>query len=325
MLTFIEQPVAGGYGDAIFRAREFTGDEAFLHLVSDHLYLHHGPQRCAQQLVEIARARECSVSAVQATRESMLPYYGAVGGRRVPQAPHLYEVETVLEKPTPTEAEQKLIVPGLREGHYLCFFGMHVLTASVMQILEDLMHRPGGAAYDAKAVAGAPVADLGRAPSATAASPSMTPSSAPIPSAQSASAPSTISPRPAPPPPVQLSSALNLLAHQERYLAAELRGRRQNIGVKYGLLMAQAALALDGRDREDVMAQLIDLLASRQAARHADATDEPGAAGAWAPEPAPADSTRVDSTQADSTRADPAAAQRAPAQRTPANRDPTAS
>ena len=36
--------------------------------------------------------------------------------------------KTVIEKPTPTEAEQRLIVPGLRAGHYLCFFGMHVLT-----------------------------------------------------------------------------------------------------------------------------------------------------------------------------------------------------
>ena len=43
----------------------------------------------------------------------------------------------VLEKPTPTEAEQRLIVPGLRAGHYLCFFGMHVLTPTVMDLLEE--------------------------------------------------------------------------------------------------------------------------------------------------------------------------------------------
>ena len=42
-----------------------------------------------------------------------------------------------LTKPTPTEAEQRLIVPGLRAGHYLCFFGMHVLTPSVMAMLAE--------------------------------------------------------------------------------------------------------------------------------------------------------------------------------------------
>ena len=79
-------------------------------------------------------AENCAVSAVQATHESKLPYYGAVGGRLVAGRKGLYEVSEVLEKPTPTEAEQRLIVPGLRAGHYLCFFGMHVLTPAVMDI-----------------------------------------------------------------------------------------------------------------------------------------------------------------------------------------------
>src|SRR5438105_15296070 len=49
----------------------------------------------------------------------------------------LYEISEVLEKATPTQAEQTLIVPGLRAGHYLCFFGMHVLTPTVMELLEE--------------------------------------------------------------------------------------------------------------------------------------------------------------------------------------------
>ena len=35
---------------------------------------------CAQALVALAEAEACTVSAVQATRESLLPYYGAIGG-----------------------------------------------------------------------------------------------------------------------------------------------------------------------------------------------------------------------------------------------------
>jgi UTP--glucose-1-phosphate uridylyltransferase len=61
-----------------------------------------------------------------------------------------------------------------------------------------------------------------------------------------------------------LAAALDALAHKERYLAIELAGHRHNIGVKYGLLMAQLALALDGRERDEVLAQLVDLLAVRQ-------------------------------------------------------------
>jgi UTP--glucose-1-phosphate uridylyltransferase len=54
------------------------------------------------------------------------------------------------------------------------------------------------------------------------------------------------------------------LARRERYLAAELTGRRYDIGVKYGLLTAQLALALDGQDRDEVLTGLLELLARRE-------------------------------------------------------------
>ena len=62
---------------------------------------------------------------------------------------------------------------------------------------------------------------------------------------------------------VHLTEALNRLTSKERYLAYEVRGRRYDIGVKYGLLTAQLALALDGKGREEVLANLVELLASR--------------------------------------------------------------
>lgn len=206
-LTFVEQTEPLGYGHAVWCARSFTGNQPFLLLVGDHLYVSGQDKSCAQQLLEVAAAEKCPLSAVQATHESKLPYYGAVGGKRVSGRRGLYEVTEVLEKPTPTEAEQKLIVPGLRAGHYLCFFGMHVLTPTVMELLGGLVEK--GAA------------------------------------------------------PVQLSAALAQLPGRERYLACELAGRRYDIGVKYGLLTAQLALALEGDDREEVLAMLVELLAQR--------------------------------------------------------------
>jgi UTP--glucose-1-phosphate uridylyltransferase len=134
-LRFIPQPEPLGYGHAVLCAREFVGQEAFLHLVGDHLYISRTDQGCAQQLVEVAENQACAVSAVQATRENLLPHFGAVGGQRVAGSADLYRIDTVIEKPTPTEAEQRLAVPGLRAGHYLCFFGLHVLTPTVMDFL----------------------------------------------------------------------------------------------------------------------------------------------------------------------------------------------
>jgi UTP--glucose-1-phosphate uridylyltransferase len=204
-LKFVEQPAPLGYGHAVQCAAAFTAADPFLLLVGDHLYVSRAEKNCAQQLVQAASAESCSVSAVQATHESKLPFYGAAGGRLAPGRERLYQIDTVLEKPTPTEAEQKLIVPGLRAGRYLCFFGMHVLTPTVMERLSEM------AAAGTNGVA--------------------------------------------------LSSVLNALAGRERYLGLELQGRRYDIGLKYGLLTAQLALALDGRDRDEVLSNLVEMLA----------------------------------------------------------------
>lgn len=138
-LTFLHQKTPQGYGHAIALAREFVGGDYFLHLVGDHLYVSNSGQGCARQLVEAADANDCTISAVQSTRESNLHLYGTIGGRRVSGRKDWYEVERVLEKPTPTQAEQSLVVPGLRAGHYLCFFGLHVLSPTVISILHGLL------------------------------------------------------------------------------------------------------------------------------------------------------------------------------------------
>lgn len=142
-LHFVTQDAPRGYGDALYQARAFAGDAPFLHMMGDHIYISHTEHGCARQLVETAQAQACAVSGVQPTRENLLPLFGTVGGQRVKGTQDLFLVDQVIEKPTPTQAEQTLFVPGLRTGHYLCFLGMHVLTPLVMSLLEKPV-----AAYD---------------------------------------------------------------------------------------------------------------------------------------------------------------------------------
>lgn len=134
-VQFIEQTKPRGYGHAVLIAREAMHDEPFLHLVGDHIYISNQNRGCAQQIIDIAESESCAVSAVQASREHVLPYVGVIGGRPVPGKPQHYTVDRVIEKPTPTAAEQHLLVPGLRVGHYLCLFGMHVLTPTIFSLL----------------------------------------------------------------------------------------------------------------------------------------------------------------------------------------------
>ena len=134
-LTFIEQPAPQGYGHAVLCGREFVGGQPFLLQVSDHLYVSQSAKSCTRQLLDIAETEDCAVSAVQSTHEGQLQYYGTVGGSLVPGRRGLTAIERVLEKPTPTLAEQHCLVPGLRAGYYLCFFGMHVLTPALFDLL----------------------------------------------------------------------------------------------------------------------------------------------------------------------------------------------
>ena len=215
-LTFIHQNEPLGYGHAIYCARDFVGSDPFLHMVGDHLHIGRKSKSCAEELIGIAESEKAAVSAVQATRENLLPYFGTIGGKRVQGKKNLYEVDRVIEKPTPTQAEQDLIIPGMRAGYYLCFFGMHVLTSTVIDILGRLLSE--------------------------------------------ASDPKTVT----------LSDALNELAQQEKLLALGKSDQRYDIGVKYGLLTAQIALAMSGKDRDEVLTKLLELLYIREqnAGRH---------------------------------------------------------
>jgi UTP--glucose-1-phosphate uridylyltransferase len=139
-VQFVAQDKPRGDGHAVWCARQFAANAPVIVMMSDHLYVSRDPSRsCARQLVEIAEAERCSVSAVQPTHESQIGRFGTVGGRLFDGRPGLFLVERVTEKPTPTVAEQNLIVPGLRLGHYLCFFGMHVITSSVFAMLDAMV------------------------------------------------------------------------------------------------------------------------------------------------------------------------------------------
>jgi len=136
-LVRLEQTEPRGFGDAILRAEAWVGDEPFVVQVCDHVFITHAAASCTHQLLEVAAREECVVSAVQANSESQLPYFGVIGGSRVKASARLYHVETVIEKPTPTVAEERCMIPGLRQGSYLALFGTHALTHRVFAVLRE--------------------------------------------------------------------------------------------------------------------------------------------------------------------------------------------
>jgi len=207
-IRFIPQMDKQGYGYALLSAASFLKGETFLHLVGDHLYVNRTGENVTRQLIEMAEKHKCNISTVQATRENNIGNYGAVKAERLQGESSLFQIKKVKEKPTPTYAEQNLMVPGLRAGYYLCFYGMHVFTPMVLEILQ-------------KQASDFPDKRLG------------------------------------------LSEALNELTQRVKYLALERNDLRYDIGLDYGLLKAQLALTLSGKDRNYLLAELLQFFVEK--------------------------------------------------------------
>ncbi|WP_128545638.1 UTP--glucose-1-phosphate uridylyltransferase [Larkinella soli] len=141
---FAEQREPLGYGHAIYCAREFVNNEPFLLLLGDYLYVSNVAQkRCAAQLLELANQENCSVSAVNPTIEHQISRYGTLTGKQVANRNGVYQIEKIIEKPSLSVAELELQTPGLRVGYYLCFFGMHVFTPAIFDILQKYIAQGG--------------------------------------------------------------------------------------------------------------------------------------------------------------------------------------
>jgi UTP--glucose-1-phosphate uridylyltransferase len=135
-VQFIPQSEKKGYGHALLSGSEFINKQPFLHLVGDHLYVNRAGDNVTKQLVEMAEKQNCSISTVQPTRENAIGNYGTIKAERIQGDTNIFQIKKVKEKPTPTYAEQNLMVSGLRAGYYLCFYGMHVFTPVLLELLE---------------------------------------------------------------------------------------------------------------------------------------------------------------------------------------------
>lgn len=60
---------------------------------------------------------------------------------------------------------------------------------------------------------------------------------------------------------IQLTNAQKLLSERERYVAFEAVGERYDMGVPFGLVETQIALALNSPDRDNMLASLVQIIA----------------------------------------------------------------
>lgn len=139
-LHFAEQHTPEGFGHAVYQAKRFVGDEPFLLMLGDHVYISNTKERCARQIIKVYEQYMLdTVTAVQPTLERLIYLVGVIQGHPVDQNKGIYKADAIMEKPSIEVAREKLVTPGLPAGNYLAHFGMHVFSPRIFDSLEHLI------------------------------------------------------------------------------------------------------------------------------------------------------------------------------------------
>jgi UTP--glucose-1-phosphate uridylyltransferase len=139
-LHFAEQHTPEGFGHAVYQAKKFVGDEPFLLLLGDHVYISGTKERCARQLISVYEQYMLdAVTGVQPTIERQLHLFGTIKGHPIDPARGIYKSELIIEKPSIESARANLVTPGLPAGNYLAHFGIHVFSPRIFDSLEYLI------------------------------------------------------------------------------------------------------------------------------------------------------------------------------------------
>lgn len=138
-VSFAVQHVQAGYGHAVYQARSFAAGETILLCLGDHLFRGHPVSPYAELASQTDVSDGRSVSAVSRIREDELKGYGTIAGVRRAENPRLIDVSLIIEKPAVDVARARLHVNDLPEETWLGWFGMHLLSPGIFDVLEQMI------------------------------------------------------------------------------------------------------------------------------------------------------------------------------------------
>lgn len=122
-VTTVIQEEPKGLGHAVLMAREAVGNEPFAVLLPDDLILFHIP--CLKQMLFHWEERKLGCVAVRRVSRERISSYGIIGPKS--SEGRLYEVQSLVEKPSPEVAPSNLAI-----------VGRYLLPAKTFEILENV-------------------------------------------------------------------------------------------------------------------------------------------------------------------------------------------
>ncbi|MFA7564870.1 MAG: UTP--glucose-1-phosphate uridylyltransferase GalU [Candidatus Neomarinimicrobiota bacterium] len=125
-IHYIRQKQLNGLGDAIYYARQHTGDEPFVVMLGDTI--NDAVIPVTQQLIDIYNQYHQTIIAVERVPIDKIQMYGIISGDEVSE--RVYKVNQLIEKPRPTQTRSNLAVAG-----------RYILTPTIYSMLEKV--KPG--------------------------------------------------------------------------------------------------------------------------------------------------------------------------------------
>lgn len=125
-IHFIRQKQLNGLGDAIYYARQHTGDEPFVVMLGDSI--NDAVIPVTQQMIDVYNQYRQTVIAVERVPRDKVHMYGIVSGDEVSE--RIYKINQLIEKPKLNQTRSNLAVAG-----------RYILTPEIYPMLEKI--KPG--------------------------------------------------------------------------------------------------------------------------------------------------------------------------------------
>ena len=134
-IEYLVQTSPKGFGDAVMQAADFVGDEPFMLLLGDHIYVEdrNKPPCPAQVAKAFDSMGGVAMIGMQPVSTEELSKVGVASGVQIHQ--DIYRCTDFVEKPDPVTAQQRLVTEGLPEGTFLAHCGIYVFTPEIFDCL----------------------------------------------------------------------------------------------------------------------------------------------------------------------------------------------
>jgi UTP--glucose-1-phosphate uridylyltransferase len=130
-VTSIRQLQAKGLGHAIGCAEPLVGNEPFAVLLPDDLCVNSEGESVLAQMVALYEQYQCSIVAIEEVPMDQVDKYGVIAGEE--EAPGIYRIRSMVEKPAQSEAPSNLAI-----------IGRYLLTPDIFELIATTAPGKGG-------------------------------------------------------------------------------------------------------------------------------------------------------------------------------------